>query len=223
MDRIDRIGQKSPSPEFDDDTFQQTLSRLTLHLATRQPAAALPSPAPARKRPSRAWPLLALIAIPGAVIAGYHVDLFTGGQDLLQAATPRVAAAEAATVSQPAATPAAAVPARVEQPPNAPDLEAAVRSQIPMPPPPPPPPMSETAPAPDIALTWSEVLEVQKCLAALGLEPGPLDGVAGPRTTASVQRYEEQKRRPVTGKVDRRLLEALRQDASSAKLEATAP
>jgi hydrogenase-4 component B len=140
---------------------------------------------------------------------------------LLQVATGSVA--EAASAS-PAPLPVAASlpPPVAEQPAASPAVEASTHSED-LPPLAPPAPPVETAPVPEPALTWAEVLEVQKRLAGLGLDPGPLDGVVGPRTRDSVQRYDELNRRAAGGKVDRRLLETLRQQASSPILEANAP
>jgi peptidoglycan hydrolase-like protein with peptidoglycan-binding domain len=59
-------------------------------------------------------------------------------------------------------------------------------------------------------LSKAEIVEIQKRLAALGLNPGPIDGVAGTRTVASVRIYEARAGRPVTGKIDRSLLTLLR-------------
>jgi hypothetical protein len=77
------------------------------------------------------------------------------------------------------------------------------------------------APAPDgntpgkNILDRSEVLALQTQLKALGLNPGPLDGVAGPQTAAAVRRYEESRGRRPTGFVDRDLLMRLQQEQPS--------
>ena len=76
---------------------------------------------------------------------------------------------------------------------------------------------------PDAELTWAEVLELQKRLASLGINAGPLDGIVGPRTMAGLQRYQELKGLATTGKVDRQMLKLLQQDpGSSVTLEARA-
>ena len=75
----------------------------------------------------------------------------------------------------------------------------------------------------DAELTRAEVLELQKRLASLGINAGPLDGIVGPRTMAGLQRYQELKGLATTGKVDRQMLKLLQQDpGSSATLEARA-
>ncbi len=87
-----------------------------------------------------------------------------------------------------------------------------------------PAPASTTAPEPEIALSRSEIVELQKRLASLGLNPGPIDGVIGPRTTASAQKYQAKVGRAVTGKVDRGLLALLRRDPdASPNLQARTP
>ncbi|MBI3196792.1 MAG: peptidoglycan-binding protein, partial [Rhodospirillales bacterium] len=70
------------------------------------------------------------------------------------------------------------------------------------------------APGKDI-LGRNEILELQTRLKALGLSPGPLDGVAGPQTAAAVRRYEESRGQPPTGFVDRDLLIQLQQEPPS--------
>jgi peptidoglycan hydrolase-like protein with peptidoglycan-binding domain len=61
----------------------------------------------------------------------------------------------------------------------------------------------------------NEILELQTRLKAFGLNPGPLDGVAGPQTAAAVRRYEESRGRSPTGFVDRDLLIRLQQEPPS--------
>jgi peptidoglycan hydrolase-like protein with peptidoglycan-binding domain len=77
------------------------------------------------------------------------------------------------------------------------------------------------APAPDKnvpgkdMLGRNEIFDLQTRLKALGLNPGPVDGVAGPQTAAAVRRYEESRGRPPTGFVDRDLLIRLQQEPPS--------
>ena len=73
-------------------------------------------------------------------------------------------------------------------------------------------------------MTTASLVELQKRLASLGLNPGPIDGVIGPRTTASAQKYQAKVGRAVTGKVDRGLLALLRRDPdASPNLQARTP
>jgi peptidoglycan hydrolase-like protein with peptidoglycan-binding domain len=60
----------------------------------------------------------------------------------------------------------------------------------------------------------SDVFELQLRLELLGMRPGLVDGVAGAETTAAIKRYEESKGQPQTGKLDRALLERLRQESN---------
>lgn len=68
-------------------------------------------------------------------------------------------------------------------------------------------------PAPNQALLRrAEAREIQARLRSLGFNPGPVDGVPGPTTEGAVMRYQQARGQPQTGKVDRELLEQLRQD-----------
>ncbi len=61
-------------------------------------------------------------------------------------------------------------------------------------------------------LLRDEVREVQAMLRSFGFNPGPVDGIPGRMTDAAVMRYQEARAQPQIGKVDRDLLEQLRQD-----------
>jgi hypothetical protein len=160
----------------------------------------------------------------GAGAIGYHYSEFQG--DLRDPTTSRVVEATPVVVPPvkilaPAAFAAQSAPTPVpiaEEPP-------VVKASLSMPPPKagePVQPAVESA-TPDPELTWAEVLDLQRRLATLGVNPGPLDGITGPRTIAGVQRYQELKGLAATGKVDRQMLKLLQQDAgSSATLEARA-
>jgi hypothetical protein len=70
---------------------------------------------------------------------------------------------------------------------------------------------SKASPAADpVPLGPEEVLEVQKRLQALQFDPGPIDGVAGPRTTSAIQRFQADKAQTQSGLLDRELLDDLR-------------
>jgi peptidoglycan hydrolase-like protein with peptidoglycan-binding domain len=68
-----------------------------------------------------------------------------------------------------------------------------------------------------------EVREVQTRLLGSGFNPGPIDGAAGRMTTAAAMRYQQERSLEQTGKVDRSLLEQLRQDSSSQVAQQTTP
>jgi len=227
------------SAEVDDDTFQQSLTRLSQQIAARRSAILVPEALPPAPREWKAWPFLLLIAVAGAASAGYYYAAFVEGDALpprstfADAATapPAPVLAAVAVAPMPAAPPPAATPA-IE---SAPTREVPAQGIEPVAAVPGPEPAvaaavassPTTAPEPDLTLTWAEILDVQKRLAALGINPGPLDGIVGPRTSSGVQRYEELHDLAVTGKVDRRLLQLLRADAAAAptaiSLEARAP
>jgi hypothetical protein len=61
-------------------------------------------------------------------------------------------------------------------------------------------------------LNQDEVREVQTWLKAYGLDPGPIDGLPGPLTTAAIKKYELARQKVQTGALDPSLLEILRRD-----------
>ncbi|MGZ5899638.1 MAG: peptidoglycan-binding domain-containing protein [Reyranella sp.] len=84
-----------------------------------------------------------------------------------------------------------------------------------------PPPASEvTAPKPaskPIAdtrpLNSDEILETQAWLKAFGFDPGPLDGLPGPKTADAVKRYRIARQMEETGSLDRSVLQQVRQQS----------
>jgi len=76
-----------------------------------------------------------------------------------------------------------------------------------------PPAAAATASAPDPGLLrHDEVREVQSRLRSFGFNAGPVDGSAGPMTEAAIVRYQQNRGQAATGRIDRQLLETLRQD-----------
>jgi peptidoglycan hydrolase-like protein with peptidoglycan-binding domain len=65
-------------------------------------------------------------------------------------------------------------------------------------------------------LDTRDIREIQTLLQALGMTPGPVDGVAGPLTTAAISRYEEARGQPTATGLNRELLARLRRDAGAA-------
>ncbi|HYT88430.1 MAG TPA: peptidoglycan-binding domain-containing protein [Gemmataceae bacterium] len=63
----------------------------------------------------------------------------------------------------------------------------------------------------DRELTWTEVHELQIRLRALKFDPGPLDGVKGPLTSAAVRRFQESQGNRGTGDIGLRTLIHVRQ------------
>ena len=57
--------------------------------------------------------------------------------------------------------------------------------------------------------TVASVREAQIALAFLGADPGPIDGIPGPRTRAAIEGFERQCRLPVTGRASPALSAAL--------------
>jgi hypothetical protein len=200
--------------EPSDTSFERSLERLSLHLAARQPG-------PPLKKPESGdpWSLgMVLSAWPYAVALGMLTLALAVNQyapligDVLRDATSTTADAApkpAASAAKPPREPwitttamQAAVPAVALELP----LEPLTKS----------PPSAPTTPLDNNRLDASEMLELQRRLAGIGVDPGPLDGIPGPRTIAAVQRYEELKGWPQTGKMDRRILKLLEKDPGNA-------
>jgi peptidoglycan hydrolase-like protein with peptidoglycan-binding domain len=80
-------------------------------------------------------------------------------------------------------------------------------------------------PAPNQSpLRRDEMREVQARLRSFGFNPGPVDGSPGAMTDGAVMRYQQNRGQPQTGKVDRELLEQLRQDPAPTVVQrATGP
>lgn len=53
------------------------------------------------------------------------------------------------------------------------------------------------------------VREAQRALRDLGYDPGPIDGVVGPRTRTALAKYQTSERLPVTSDLDALTLERL--------------
>ena len=57
---------------------------------------------------------------------------------------------------------------------------------------------AEPAPPPDVvAATPALIREIQFMLTRLGMEPGPIDGIAGPQTTTAVHKFQQKSGLPV--------------------------
>jgi peptidoglycan hydrolase-like protein with peptidoglycan-binding domain len=63
------------------------------------------------------------------------------------------------------------------------------------------------------AMGREDVRLAQELLAQQGYDPGPIDGLYGPRTRAAVERFEQARGLPVTGTVSTGLIERLRLEA----------
>jgi len=77
--------------------------------------------------------------------------------------------------------------------------------------------------AQDVEATTALVREIQFMLLRLGIDPGPIDGIAGPQTLSAVRRFQAKSGLPLVdlvtdGKISAVLLARLRGDASRAIL-----
>jgi len=66
------------------------------------------------------------------------------------------------------------------------------------------PPKKEALPR--VTLTRDEVGEVQAWLRAFDIHPGPVDGIAGPRTFAAAKAFASARQLPEIGSLDRSFL-----------------
>jgi Putative peptidoglycan binding domain len=214
------IGFARPRPMVDDtdEPFRQSLADLSRQLASRVPIEPPPfdpkladelPPEPTRParqlRRHRPW-LGVLALVVGFGLAGViHV--------LIRApAEPPQPPRTMATVVPPPPEPA---------PPPKADAIAPARPVTADPPPPTVPPIivakPEVAVPPKGKLEGYEVMEIQTRLKAVGLNPGPLDGVVGGQTASAIKEYEAAKGKPSTGKPDRDLLKQLRQEPAKSQ------
>jgi hypothetical protein len=212
-ERTTDLGFARPRPQLDDDDrpFRQALEDLSRQLAAREPheppqfdpgaEVELPpeptKPARQSRRRSPVLPLLALM-LGVALAAVVHAMI---------SPSPEPQPPRAAIVAPPPPDP---VP-----PPSA--AEIAPPKPVTIDPfPPPVAPVVVAAPEPSATpkgkLEGYEIMEIQTRLTAIGLNPGPLDGLSGAQTVAAIKQYEATKGRPQTGKLDRELLKQLRQE-----------
>jgi peptidoglycan hydrolase-like protein with peptidoglycan-binding domain len=54
-----------------------------------------------------------------------------------------------------------------------------------------------------------QVRSIQKALQEKGMDPGPIDGVMGPRTEAALRAYQKDQKLPETGQLDSQTREKL--------------
>lgn len=78
-------------------------------------------------------------------------------------------------------------------------------------------------PTDDPGLSRLERREIKTRLAALGYDPGPLDGSLGPRARAAVAAWERANALPETGRPGQRILARLREQAASAPARTPTP
>ena len=78
------------------------------------------------------------------------------------------------------------------------------------------PAVAPPAPEPD-----RSVAEVQRLLARLGYEPGPADGILGPRSKAAIERYRSDRSLPPAASIDSDLVGHLRADLRDAERRRT--
>ncbi|WP_296382983.1 peptidoglycan-binding domain-containing protein [Reyranella sp.] len=85
------------------------------------------------------------------------------------------------------------------------------------------PPQAATPPGPPEPLTSADVRDVQSRLRALGFNPGPVDGAAGPQTTGAVKQYQQARGLEASGTLDKDLLARLRLEQPQSQAQAAPP
>lgn len=133
----------------------------------------------------------------GLILAVIVYGLVVATRDPRKAATP-APATTTSTGSVPSSAPAA--------PEAKGDAKPSIASTpAPSKPAPPAPPTKDDRP-----LSADEVRELQERLKALGFDPGFIDGIPGPQTTAAIRRFEASASLPAQGNTDRVTLQRVR-------------
>ncbi|MDF2621096.1 MAG: Peptidoglycan-binding domain 1 protein [Xanthobacteraceae bacterium] len=186
-------------------------------------------------RPSRRRSDLFMIALAGAASAAVLFNALalqqgrSGGGRSSTVPTPAAAPADIRQVHNPAPVAPAAAPApSTSQPAAATTPPAAAAPVAPLPPSKPAPPPRAAAPAPSVAAAVpvatpniasllppgevpvsQRIVEIQKALARLGYGPIRIDGRVGETTKQAIERFERDRRLPVTGEVSDRVIREL--------------
>ena len=156
------------------------------------------------------------------VVAGACIAALVAKSDAKIDAATSPASVSVATPPDPApAEPAPSVEVASVAAPADPAQETPSSSAEPVPV---PPPVAPTAVRPsEAALQRHDVREIQAKLRSFGFDPGPVDGIAGRTTEGAVLHYQQKRDLPQTAKVDRQLLEQLRQDGATRVAARDAP
>jgi hypothetical protein len=202
------INREPPPNDSDSDApFRRSLEHLSEQLASRRPEAPTHIDAPVRdpdEPPRGIRPALKVVAATMLAIA-IVATIYSFRQTHQIPAAPKVA--EAHPVAAPVETKHAQVPAAPQN--IAPPSESA------SPPAAPAPQQATAPPAPrPTPLDTAGIREVQTRLRSLGIDPGPVDGVMGPRTERAVRSYIDRRGKGPLG-LDSELLKQLRQDDST--------
>ena len=162
----------------------------------------------------------------GAIAAGAFVGFLVNGPP--RATLPQTIADVVPPTPAPPITPEEIT--RAGAPETAPSLKTDVASAAAPPArdalPPLRPPQAATTPppAPTEPLAPADVRDIQGRLRALGFNPGPLDGAAGPQTIAAARQYQQARGLAATDTLDKDLLARLRQEpAPPRQAQAAAP
>lgn len=170
-------------PGHVDDAFEQSIARLSLHLATRPPPSPLEELPPVPRRSAGRHYLIAF-ALLGLSAAVYWYPQVV---DQTTSSVPEATVAEAAPSPPPPALEATITVA------EAPGAAESVMAVAVAPVEASPVTTALTQPAmptvDQFPRSSAEIMDIQRRLASSGIDPGPIDGIAGPRTLAAIQRY----------------------------------
>jgi hypothetical protein len=227
IERSPDIGFARPrTVKVDDEPFQASLADLARQLAQRVPhepppvdagseAELPPEPVEPTRKYRRHSPYLGVLALAVGVALAAIIHGLIGAPSEPAQPPPQTPVAVAPPLPDP-------VP-----PPSESDIAPNAMAKVDPPPPPrPAPPMAATPPVaatpPEPApprpskakLEGYEIMEIQTRLKAAGIDPGPLDGLAGAQTAAAIKQYEASKGQPQNGAPDRDLLRQLRREVS---------
>jgi peptidoglycan hydrolase-like protein with peptidoglycan-binding domain len=62
-------------------------------------------------------------------------------------------------------------------------------------------------------LSKEDVKDLQSILKDLGLDPGPIDGILGPKTRKALRDFQKKQELPVTGLPDEKTVQALQEES----------
>jgi hypothetical protein len=209
------------------------------------PHPAVPPPAAAVARRQAGWGYAAAWALGigvGAVAAGAFIGFLVNGPpthashhrvvadvvpptpDVPPPTAQEIVNSGLKTTSTTPAAPAVVTPtnASVSTPTTATTTAAIAAPVASAPTVPPTKPTPQSAPS-SPPLPWADIREAQGRLKSLGFDPGPIDGSAGPQTTAAVTKFEQAHGLPQTGVIDKDVLAALRREPGSTPPPPPAP
>jgi peptidoglycan hydrolase-like protein with peptidoglycan-binding domain len=71
---------------------------------------------------------------------------------------------------------------------------------------------TESPTGPTKELSKEDVKFLQSVLKELGLDPGPVDGILGPKTSKALREFQKKRELPATGRPDEKTVRALQEE-----------